>query len=456
MGPGSIFSGVLQILKQPNKKLSLAPFCQEREEKHWSVKQKNFAKFAPSREIWRFRNMFSFFKCVGYVPAVWLLAAALPALAGEWSGFVSVEHQGFFHSPLFPEQHRSYASLVLQPEYYHPIEGSKDSFTFVPFARANRNDPERSHADIRELTWLKVGEGHEWRLGIRRVFWGVTEAQHLVDIVNQTDLVENIDTEDKLGQPMVNFALIRDWGTLNAFILPGFRERSFPGVEGRLRTDPRVDVDQASYESARGRRHVDYALRWSKSLSGWDVGLSRFYGTGREPRLLPGLDGAGLPVLIPRYELIHQTGLDVQLTEGSWLWKLEAIRRRGQGPTYAAATGGFEYTFTGVFGTVMDLGMIAEYLYDERGAGAPSPFQDDVMTGLRLAFNDVQSSELLVGVINDRRSAARTFNLEASRRLGSHYKLSLEVRAFTGAPPADPMFFQRRDDYLQLELARYF
>ncbi|MEK9134149.1 MAG: hypothetical protein AAB333_04745, partial [Pseudomonadota bacterium] len=184
--------------------------------------------------------------------------------------------------------------------------------------------------------------------------------------------------------------------------------------------------------------------------------LSQFYGTAREPRLLPGVDSAGAPVLIPRYDLIHQTGLDMQLTEGSWLWKLEAIRRSGQGPTYSALTGGLEYTFTGVFGTSMDLGLIAEYLYDDRGAGAPTPFQDDVMTGLRLVTNDVQSSEVLLGVIDDRRSHARMFNLEASRRIGRHFKLSLDARAFAGAPATDPTFFWRRDDYVQLELARYF
>lgn len=390
------------------------------------------------------------------VIATWLMVVATFASAGEWSGFVSLEHQGFFQPPLYAGQHRSYFSVAAQPEYYHRIEGTRDSFTFVPFARADQHDPERSHVDIRELTWLKVGEGHEWRVGIRKVFWGVTESQHLVDIINQTDLVENIDTEDKLGQPMINLALIRDWGTLNAFVLPGFRERRFPGIEGRLRTDPHVDADQSGHESARQRRHVDYALRWSQSITGWDLGISRFYGTSREPHLLPGLDGDGQPVLIPRYELIHQTGLDVQLTAGGWLWKLEAINRRGQGPTYNAATGGLEYTFTGVFGTAMDLGVIAEYLYDNRGSAAPSPFQDDVMTGLRLAVNDAPSSEVLIGIISDRRSHARFFNLEASRRLGGHYKLSLEARAFAGAPVADPAYFWRRDDYLQLELARYF
>lgn len=379
-----------------------------------------------------------------------------PAVAGEWNGFVSVAYQGFLQPPLFSEQYRSDFSLAVQPEYYHRFEHSSNSFTFVPFARVDQRDPERSHVDIRELTGITVGDGYEWRYGIRKVFWGVTESQHLVDILNQTDLVEDIDTEDKLGQPMINLALIREWGTLNAFVLPGFRERTFPGIHGRLRTNPRVDPDQVRYQSERGAKHVDFALRWTKSFSGWDVGLSHFYGTGRDPRLVPGLDGNGLPVLIPNYDLIHQTGLDVQLTEGSWLWKLEAIERRGSGTTFRAATGGLEYTFTGIFGTVMDLGVIAEYLYDDRGASAPTPFQDDVMTGLRLAANDAQSSEVLIGVINDRRSAARFFNLEASRRLGRQYKISLEARAFAGMPATDPTFYWRRDDYWQLELARYF
>ena len=394
--------------------------------------------------------------CMGCAAIIWLMAVAIPVQGGEWSGFTSLEYQGFFHPPLLPVQYRSYSSVVLQPEYYHLIEGTKDSFTFVPFVRADQHDPARSHADIRELTWLKVGEGYEWRLGIRKVFWGVAESQHLVDIINQTDLVEDIDTEDKLGQPMINFALMRDWGTLNAFILPGFRERTFPGTAGRLRSQPPVDTDHASYESPRERQHVDYALRWNRSVAGWDIGLSQFYGTSREPRLLPSLDSQGALVLIPRYDLIHQTGLDAQLTQGNWLWKLEAIRRSGQGQTFSALTGGFEYTFTGVFNTAMDLGLITEYLYDDRGTAAPTPFQDDVMTGLRLTLNDAPSSELLLGIINDRRTRAGMFNLEASRRLGRQYKLSLEARLFNGAPPTDPLFAWRRDDYLQLTLARYF
>ena len=93
-------------------------------------------------------------------------------------------------------------------------------------------DSERTHFDIRELFGLWVFERWELGVGIRKVFWGVTESQHLVDIINQTDLVDSIDGEEKLGQPMVNVSIPHEWGTVDLFILPYFRERTFPGRDG--------------------------------------------------------------------------------------------------------------------------------------------------------------------------------------------------------------------------------
>jgi hypothetical protein len=378
------------------------------------------------------------------------------AAADDWSGSVALEYRGFAHAPLFAGQHEDYFSFSAQAEYVHTLEGTKDSIRFTPFARADQHDSNRTHADIRELSWITVGDGLEWRVGIRKVFWGVTESQHLVDIVNQTDLVENLDGEDKLGQPMVNLALIRDWGTLDLFVLPYFRERTFPDHESRLRTEPPIDTDQAVYESGRAEEHVDYALRWAKSWSGVDVGLSYFNGTNRHPRLVFGFDGDGAPALIPHYDLIRQFGIDATAAIGAWLWKLEAIHRSGRDPSYYAATAGVEYTFSGFFGSGADLGVLFEYLYDERGSNAPTPFQDDIFAGLRLALNDAQSTDLLFGIVQDRRSDARFINLETSRRLGSAWKLSVEARAFAHIPPSDALYSMRRDDYVQVELGWYF
>ncbi len=75
------------------------------------------------------------------------------------------------------------------------------------------NTIQSTHWDIRELSWIHVGNGWESRVGIRKVFWGVTEGRHLVDIINQTDQVDQVDGEEKLGQPMINLSTVRDWGS---------------------------------------------------------------------------------------------------------------------------------------------------------------------------------------------------------------------------------------------------
>ena len=390
-----------------------------------------------------------------------LTLAAVTTVAGnahafEMTATLGAEMRAFAHGPWSAEQHGHNLSLSLEAELVHEWDGGRQVLAFVPFIRLDQGDGERSHADIRELTWVKAADAWELRLGIRKVFWGVAESNHLVDIINQTDLVENLDGEQKLGQPMANLALIGDWGTLDLFVLPYFRERTFPGASGRLRAPLPVATEDARYESDDEQRHIDYALRWSHSLGDYDIGLSHFVGTGREPTLTPGLDPNGDPALLPLYRQIRQTGIDLQATKGSWLWKFEAIRRSGQGDAFAAWVGGVEYTYFGVFDSAADLGVLAEYSRDERGARATTPFQDDVFVGFRLAMNDVQSSEVLAGVAVDRDTRSRFLNLEASRRLGENGKISLEARFFTHTEPGELLHGLRDDDLLQLELLRYF
>ena len=383
-----------------------------------------------------------------------ILSKSVAAL--ELSGYVGIESLGFFNDALDTRQHSHYLSGAIEPQIYHEWDDGKQSLAFVPFLRISQYDHKRSHFDIRELTWLKAAETWELRVGIRKEFWGVTEAQHLVDIINQTDLVENNDTEDKLGQPMINLALIQDWGTLDLYLLTGFRERTFPGAQGRLRSFPPVDTNRARFEKNGIVRHLGYAVRWSHAVGDWDLGFSHFYGTSRDPVLIPEMDDGGNLRLVPFYPMINQTGLDVQVTKGSWLWKLESIVRDSKQETFFAATGGLEYTFFDVYQSGLDLGIVLEYLYDSRGRSAPVVFQDDILAALRFGFNDTQSTEILAGVIFDRRSSAKFFNVEASRRLGDSWKLDLEVRLFNGSPGRDPAFVFRNDDHIRAELSYYF
>jgi hypothetical protein len=376
--------------------------------------------------------------------------------AHEISGFAAGEVRLFPNEALFPGQVDQSASFALQPEYYHEFE-SGSSFTFVPFLRVDSSDQERTHFDIREFTYLWLQEDYELRVGVRKVFWGTTEILHLVDIINQNDQVENIDTEDKLGQPMINVSFFRDWGTIDIFMMPFFRERTFQGVGGRLRGATPIDDDRVQYESAAEEWHNDWAMRYSHTFGDLDIGLSQFIGTNREPTLLDGTDSSGSAIKIPKYEQVKQTSVDASYVVGEWLWKLESLYRTGQGnEDYFAWTGGFEYTLTGILDSSMDFGVIGEWMYDTREERATTAFENDIATGLRLAVNDAASTEVLLGWVQDLDTSARLLFLEASRRFGDNWLLTAELRAFINQPMEDLLVDLRDDEIMQIELAYYF
>lgn len=387
------------------------------------------------------------------------LAAALVRADGiDWSGSISLEPRVFVDDALFPEQPDAgvSTSMVLAPELRMEWNRGDDRLTVSPYLRWDADDDERTHAELREAMWLRVRGPWTWQIGVGRVFWGVTESRHLVDIINQTDFVEDIDEEDKLGQPMIALERwTRNAGSFGVFLLPGFRERTFPAADARLRGTLPIDTDRAEYESGAKEKRLDLALRWSQVIGNWDLGLSAFYGTSREPRLLPRFEAPTGAVLTPRYDVIGQLGIDLQFTKNAWLWKLEAIGRRGHGRMFAAAVAGVEYTLFDIDGSGADLGLLAEYLYDGRDETAPPTiYDDDWFGGFRLALNDTEDTALLAGAVFDTNGTFAI--LEAERRVGETWKFEAEVRWFLDVEPDDPLLGGfRNDSFVTLRLARY-
>ena len=388
-----------------------------------------------------------------------LLIAVLSAgqsVAGEWdfTGFVGVDSQAFWLDGRYPDQDDYNFSVLLQPEAYWRSDEGHQRISIVGFARGDLQDDERSHADLREAYWGYEGDDWDMTIGINKVFWGVTESRHLVDVINQSDLVEDIDQEDKLGQPMINLNLQRDYGRFELYVLPWFRERTFPGPDGRLRTALPVDDDHAIYESSAEQNHVDLALRYSHYFGDIDIGIHVFEGTSREPRFTVAAEGDRL---IPIYEQMTQAGIDVQYTREAWLWKFEAIARQTRNDSFLAAVGGFEYSFYGVRNSAADVGILMELLYDGRDENAPpTAFDNDVFVGARLALNDASDTSILAGFAIDTDSQETFFNLEAERRFGDNVSVELRLRAFANSEPNDAMYTLQRDDYLQLGLSWYY
>ncbi len=363
------------------------------------------------------------------------------------------EYRYFYDDALFEDQKDHFPSLAIRPEYNINWNKGYESINFKGFFRLDVDD-ERTHWDIRELYYQKAKNNWELSLGLKKVYWGVTESNHLVDIINQTDAVETFDGEEKLGQPMAQFTWITDkFGTFDFFYLPYHRKRTFAGEKGRLRFPVVINKDDLTYESSAQEWRQDLAFRWKHYFDILDIGVSHFYGTGREPLFT--FDETGN--INAFYPVINQTGLELQITHNAFLWKLESIYRHAKAQDFFALVAGLEYTFSNIDGNGLDIGILGEYLYDERDELALNALQNDVFFGSRIAFNDTQDTSILIGGITDLESNSTIFSLEASRRFGSSWTAEIEARIFNEIDKNEPILSNfREDSFLRISISKYF
>ena len=369
-------------------------------------------------------------------------------ILGEIIGELSFDNRYFFNAGL-QEQKKNHTSFTFSPEIFQ--DNSNRIFHFKAKLRKDSEDSGRNLNDIQELYLINILEDKEIKYGVSKEFWGVTETSHRVDIINQTDFTEGFDGEEKLGQPMIKISLERQWGLLDIYTLLGFRERNFSGKKGRLRLPLSINEKDSLYSSSSKNKRADFAVRWSNYYDDFDIAISHFSGTSREPRFLPSANK--INELVPVYEVIDQTGLEIQYLLDSLAIKGEVISRSGQGERFTAATYGFEYTQVGVFQSRIDLGWVVEFNHDDRLESSP------FVLGTRFSFNDIYDSQILSGFILNDKSKELGFLLEASRRIGECCLLSLEGIYFddTEEDNGQKKLFQafKEDDFLRAEFIYY-
>ncbi len=366
---------------------------------------------------------------------------------------IFLDQRIFPNTGIIPLQKEYYPSLAINPEFTIEWDQGSQLFQFSGFARWEQGNTRRSHWDIQELYWMRVQDQWELSLGFKKVFWGVTEAIHLVDIINQTDFIESFDGEQKLGQPMLHYSRLTKIGTFDFFAMPYFRKRQFSGPEGRFQTLFPLEKSDVLFEADLEEWHPSFAFRWAHSLGSFDLDLSHFYGVGREPIFVVVEGSSSFQGIYPK---INQTGLALQYIAGPAIYKLESIYRQSDLQNTFALAAGLEYTFSNVAGSGLDLGLLGEYLYDSRDEWALSAMDNDLFVGTRLGFNDVHNTQMLAGAVFDLEHSSRILSLEASRRVGQQWKVELEGRLFGKIDNTEFLHFFRRDSFLQFRLVRYF
>jgi len=371
---------------------------------------------------------------------------------------LEAEYRYFFNEAAFPDQEDHFPAFSFQPEYSLSWNKGRESINAIGFFRLDR-DESRTHWDIRELYYQKAKGNWELNIGAKKVYWGVAESNHLVDVINQTDQVETFDGEQKLGQPMIQYTYASDkYGTFDLFYLPYHRKRTFGGKLGRLRFGTVIDQDDLKYESGAEELRQDFAFRWSHYFGIMDIGLSHFYGTGREPLFAFSNTGD----INAFYPVINQSGIDIQITHNAFLWKFESIYRTSdnnapkEAQDFIAAVGGVEYTFSNINKKGLDIGVIAEYLYDERDEFSLTALQNDIFFGSRVAFNDSHDTAILFGGIADLDKETKIFSVEASRRLANSFTAEIEGRFFSSIDDDELIFSNfKQDSFLRISISKY-
>lgn len=159
------------------------------------------------------------------------------------------------------------------------------------------------------------------------------------------------------------------------------------------------------------------------------------------------------------YPIVHQVGVDYQIILSSVLFKLESIFRAGDFDDFDniyAITGGLEYTLGNLNKKGLHIGLILEYVYDNRRELTFSSLDNDIFLGSRFALNNVAGTEILLGLFKDLSKSSNIIRLEASQRIGNDYKLTILSQAFMNIDDSELVYLFKRDSFLELELVRYF
>lgn len=391
------------------------------------------------------------------IPTLALLcAAAFPVAAdesaGRFSGEAALVLRAYPQAPA-GDQERTGRGVRLAPEW--SWRSGDDLLRLEPLFQLENPGSGRSKVDLKEMSWSRrLGES-TLDVGITRLFWGVTESRHLINVINPPDLALDYSGETTLALPLLRYDLPTSLGRLEWILAPWEREPRYPGNRGRPRTSLPV---QAEIQHPDGRPAA-FAVRLTLAGNGaYDAHLYHFQGLDREAVLTPRFPLLGPPdALIASRQAIRQWGADLQVPWGNLLIKAEALLRQGYSRSFGAAVAGGEYTWSGVANSAADLGLLGELQYDDRPADAPlAPMKQAFYAGLRLALNDPASTEMLFGLLQANETHARIWRGEFRRRLGDDYTLEGRLDVFSKVKEEPALTAYARDTVLELRLARHF
>jgi len=354
------------------------------------------------------------------------------ANGATFKGEVAGRYDYYAKDSLFSEQsdRQGQYSLATALDYNGQINRDID-ITMSIFGRYHPEADKAWRGDVRELKLSYYASPLEISGGMLMERWGVLEAFSPVDILNPRDRVEDFQGDIKLGVPGGKLSWLLDSGRVDVWLLPYSREERLAEGKDRFRTSAFVPSD-AAFEN--GQNELSSAVRLSQMLESVEFAVSYYNGHARSPYFTPNLDGVGNVITLqPNYAQIKQAGFELLWIRGQMLVKLESIYRSTGGDDFAGLGIGLEREFPRIGSAKSSLTLYGEYYYDGRDLDRVSPltpFQNDLFLGLRLALNNLSSTEYELRFTRDLDYDSTFWDLRAKTRIDQQWFIEASLYKF--------------------------
>lgn len=257
------------------------------------------------------------------------------------------------------------------------------------------------------------------------------EAFSPVDMLNPRDRVEDFQGDIKLGVPGGKLSWLLDSGRVDVWLLPYSREERLAEGKDRFRALEFV-LSDAEFED--GQNALSSAVRISQMLESVEFAVSYYNGHARSPYFTPNLDGVGNVITLqPNYARIEQAGFELLWIKGQMLAKLESIYRSTGDDDFVGLSIGLEREFPRIGSAKKSLILYGEYYYDGRETDRISPltpFQNDIFLGVRLALNNLSSTEYELRFTRDLDYDSTFWDFRAKTRIKQQWFIEASLYKF--------------------------
>ena len=341
-----------------------------------------------------------------------LLSINFYLFAFDIKGNIEVEYKKYFEvkSSKSDESKSISGQIETKKEFANSYIFSK-----IEFLKDN-DDKKREYILLNEIFYKYMGDDYDFIIGKNIKFWGALELHNLTDIFNAKNILNDVtDKDKKLGSFNISYMkILENEDELSFLIKPIEEKQKFVWAKNPLNNFPLPYDENFKKEK---KRPTIY-LKYDGSRSGLDFRFIFQNGYDSYRDLIMENNRLKQYLYLVNKFITYNT-----FVKDDTLYKLEFaytdVLDYGKIDDYYEIGGGIEHTIYSLFDK-KDVGVLAEYYKSDMDREII--YQNDIFVGVRISFNDKDSSEVITGVIKDFDNQENSYSFEYNTRFFENFK----------------------------------